>query len=170
MDNIIRWMENNNIRCYSIFGAGNEKRSNRICKSVEEAITEFSKDYEILPDGKYHVKGMDKPGADKAAVRMNFEIGFTGNINNSFGGMGHQTIEQIRAEAYNQARKDIEYELLDKRIKDLEHFRKVVTQVLIDLTDGDESNDDKATDVLSILSGAKEKFENAQEVLKDFKF
>lgn len=168
MDNIIRWMENNGITCYTIFDAGKEKRSERLCNNVNEAIIEFTKDFEILPDGKYHVKGMDKPKGDRGAVRMDFQIGFTGNTNNSHGGMGLQTIEQIRTEAYNQARKDIEYELLDKRIKDLEQFRKVVTQILIDLTDGDESNDEKATNMLGMLSTAKENFDTAKEALKGF--
>jgi hypothetical protein len=166
MDKIISWMENNGVTCYTIFSVGNEKRSERLCTDVNNAITEFAKDYEILPDGKYYVKGMTNPKGDRGAVRMDFQIGNIGTTNNSIGGMN---LAEMKAEIYAQARKDFEYEQLDKRIKALEDKQKIIVAILVDLTDGDESNDEKATNMLSLISSAKENFETAKEALSGFK-
>jgi hypothetical protein len=165
MDKILNWLENNQITCYQIFDVSKEKRSERQCTSVNDAQTEFAKDYEVLSNGKYFIKGMTKPNADRSAVRFDFQIGQL-NIN-STGGMD---LEKLKAEMYNQARKDIEYELLDKRIKDLERKLNIVIQVLAGLTDDDESNDDKAKGMLDILANAKENFDSAKDMLKDLKF
>lgn len=165
MEKIINWMVNNGSACYTIFSIGNEKRSERLCTDVNTAIAEFTKDYELLPDGKYYIKGMAHAKADRAAVRMDFQIGNIGTTNNSFGGMN---LAEMKAEIYAQARKDFEYEQLDKRIKAIEDKQKVMIAILVDLTDGDESNDEKATNMLSLLSTAKENFDNAKEALKGF--
>lgn len=168
MEKLIAWMENNGVTCYTIFDVSKEKRSERICSDVNQATAEFAKDYDILPDGKYFIKGMTNAKGDRGAVRMDFVIGVLGSNNNtnSFGGM---TAEQIRKEAYEQARKDMQWEILDKRVTDLERKVKGILTVLIDLTDGDESNDDKATNMLEMISNAKENFEGAKDLLKDFK-
>lgn len=165
----IKWMENNGVTCYTIFDVGKEKRAERMCNSVNEATGEFVKDYEILSDGKYFIKGMTNPKGDRGAVRMDFVIGIIGSNNNNVNSYGGMTAEQIRAEAYEQARKDMQWEILDKRVTEIEKKQKAIIAILIDLTDGDESNDDKATKVLEVISNAKENFEGAKDLLKDIK-
>ncbi|MFD2521372.1 hypothetical protein [Emticicia soli] len=166
MDRIRTWIENNGVKCYEIHSvASKEKVAERDCNDTHEAIAEFEKDYAVLSDGKYFIKGMKGPKSDRGAVRIDFQIG----INNTTNYLGGMTLEQIKAEAYNQARKDFEYEQLDKRLTELERKFKVIVTVLVDLTDGDESNDEKATNVLEMISNAKENFEGAKDILKDFK-
>src|SRR6218665_1150904 len=165
MDKILSWLENNQITCYQIFDVSKEKRSERQCTNVNDAQTEFTKDYEILSNGKYFIKGMVNPKADRSAVRMDFSIGQF-NTNSTGGSMDY---EKMRAEVYAQARKDFEFELLDKRIKELERKLNVVIQVLAGLTDDDESNDEKSKGMLDILANAKENFESAKDILKDMK-
>lgn len=165
MDRIRTWIENNKVRCYEIHSVGKEKVAERDCQDTQEAINEFEKDYAILNDGKYFVKGMKNPKGDRGQVRIDFQIGNTNSINH----LGGMSIEQIKAEAYNQARKDFEYEQLDKRLTEVERKLKVIVTVLVDLTDGDESNDEKATNMLEMISSAKENFEGAKDLLKDFK-
>lgn len=163
MDKLLSWLENNQITCYQIFDVSKEKRSERQCTCVGDAITEFTKDYETLSNGKYFIKGMTSPKADRSAVRMDFTIGIS-NTNQG----GSMDYEKIRKEMYEQARKDIEYQFLDKRLSDVERQQKLIIQVLFDLTDGDEENDDKAKSVIETLSNAKENFDSAKDILKNF--
>ncbi|GAB3519510.1 hypothetical protein [Emticicia fontis] len=165
MDKILSWLENNQITCYQIFDVSREKRSERQCTSVSDAQTEFAKDYDILPNGKYSIKGMVNAKADRSAVKYDFTIGQLNT--NTTGGMD---LDKLKAEIYAQARKDFEFELLDKRIKEQERKLNIVIQVLAGLTDDDESNDEKSKGMLDILANAKENFDSAKDMLKDLKF
>lgn len=165
MEKITAWAENNAVLCYRIFDVGNVKRAERDCTSVNDAVTELSKDYSYLSDGKYYIKGMKNSKDDRGAVRFDFQIGSTQTGNNTMA----YDIEKIKQDAYDQARKDLQYELLDKRVSELERQVKVLIEVVKDLSDGDTENDAKAENMLSMLSNVKENFDGAKDLLKDFK-
>lgn len=166
MERITAWAENNGVLCYRIFDVGNQKRAERDCTSVNDAIGELSKDYSYLPDGKYYIKGMKNHKDDRGAVRFDFQIGSTQTGNNT---MNFTEIERIRAEAREEARKEFQYELLDKRVTEIERQLKILIEVVKDFSDGDGDNDAKAENMLNVLSNAKENFDGAKDLLKDFK-
>ncbi len=166
MERITAWAENNGVTCYRIFDVGNQKRCERDTTSVNDAVAEIAKDYSYLPDGKYYIKGMKNHKDDRGAVRYDFQIGSTQTGSNT---MNLTDIQRIKEEAREEARKEFQYEMLDKRVTELERQMKVLIEVVKDLSDGDGDNDAKAENMLTMLSNAKENFDGAKDLLKDFK-
>lgn len=166
MEKITAWAENNGIVCYRIFDVANVKRSERDCTTVNDAVNELTKDYGFLSDGKYYVKGMKNPKDDRGAVRIDFQIGVTGS--NQSNNMGFD-INTVRAEAYAQARKDLEYELLDRRLSEVESKQKNIIEFLREKFDDNEDNDMNADKILETLTSMKDKYEGAKDILGDLK-
>lgn len=180
-EKVKNWLKIEGLPCFYIYnGTAKVSSYEDPNDNVDNAVEQFGIRAENLADGKYTVKAKARASAsDNTRSSLDFTIAKSGLShssqqnamnNNPYGSISHIVSSEVeRAKlAFHLEFMVKEMAKIETWMKEMDAWRKRVTDAINDLIDDDDSNDDKAKDTLKEVGKTVSNFASNPEILKGF--
>jgi hypothetical protein len=162
LDTIQKWFNSNSVLAYEIKSGSSLIYKSGLFSDTNEAFQAFENDVDTLSAGRYSVKGKKREN-DNTATTFPFAVDSNETPKNK-NEVSEEVIKMRVAEGIAAARKEWEFELLDKRLSEIERKLPIIIKAVQDLSDGDEENNDEAKKMLDKVADSAEALSAAKDL------
>lgn len=175
------WLKIEGLPCFYIYnGSAKVSAYEDPNDNVDNAVEQFGIRAENLADGKYTIKAKARASAsDNTRSSLDFTIAKGGVShssnqspmnNNPYGSISHIVSSEVEKAKLTMQLEYIAKEMakIETWMKEMDDWRKKVTDAINDLLDDDDTNDDKAKDTLKEVSKTVSTFASNPEIMKGF--